>query len=134
MILIIDTVSDEKYLALMNQDFVKRKILSNNVDLTCELERKVKSLISKKILKQIDRIVVNSGPGGFTATRSGVSFANALAFALKIPIISVKKQPNLLRWAQKNYLKIIKILKIQFAKPYYSQKPKITKPGPFLKK
>jgi len=49
MILIIDTVCDEKYLALLDRDFLKRKILSNNDDLTNELEQKVKSLISKKI-------------------------------------------------------------------------------------
>ena len=134
MILIIDTVSEKKFVALKDRNSLKLKTLSNNADLTNELEQRIKSLISKKILKKIDRIVVNIGPGGFTATRSGVSFANAMAFALKIPVISVKKQQNVLQWVKKNYSKISKIQKNKFAKPYYSQKPNITQPRPFFKK
>ncbi len=37
-------------------------------------------------LKEIDGILVNTGPGSFTGLRVGISIANALGFFLKIPI------------------------------------------------
>jgi len=40
----------------------------------------------KKSLKSLTEIEVNLGPGSFTGLRVGVSVANALAWALKIPI------------------------------------------------
>lgn len=63
-------------------------------------ERKAKNLKSQetlplieKILKekkikqsQINEIKVNKGPGSFTGIRIGISIANALGFALKIPV------------------------------------------------
>ena len=36
--------------------------------------------------KDLDAIEVNPGPGSFTGTRVGVSVANALGFALDIPV------------------------------------------------
>jgi len=41
---------------------------------------------NKKTLKDISEIEVNLGPGSFTGLRVGVSVANALGWALKIPI------------------------------------------------
>ncbi|MEK7580930.1 MAG: tRNA (adenosine(37)-N6)-threonylcarbamoyltransferase complex dimerization subunit type 1 TsaB [Patescibacteria group bacterium] len=41
---------------------------------------------NKITLAQIKEIEVNSGPGSFTGTRVGVSIANALGFALNIPV------------------------------------------------
>jgi tRNA threonylcarbamoyl adenosine modification protein YeaZ len=37
----------------------------------------------------IDEIMVDTGPGGLTSTRSGISFANGLSFALDVPIVEV---------------------------------------------
>lgn len=46
-----------------------------------------KLLKEKKIkLTQVNEIKVNTGPGSFTGLRVGVSIANALGFALKIPV------------------------------------------------
>jgi hypothetical protein len=36
--------------------------------------------------RDLKKILVNPGPGGFSSTRTGVAVANALAFALSIPI------------------------------------------------
>jgi tRNA threonylcarbamoyladenosine biosynthesis protein TsaB len=37
-------------------------------------------------IKQITEIEVNTGPGSFTGLRVGVSVANALGWALKVPV------------------------------------------------
>ncbi|HEX8964817.1 MAG TPA: tRNA (adenosine(37)-N6)-threonylcarbamoyltransferase complex dimerization subunit type 1 TsaB, partial [Patescibacteria group bacterium] len=37
-------------------------------------------------LKDLNAISVNPGPGSFTGVRVGVSVANALSFALQIPV------------------------------------------------
>lgn len=57
-----------------------------------EKSQQVLSLINqilrkhKKTLKDITEIKVETGPGSFTGLRVGVSVANALAWALKIPV------------------------------------------------
>lgn len=41
---------------------------------------------NKTKLQELSAIEVNKGPGSFTGTRVGVSIANALGFALNIPV------------------------------------------------
>jgi len=41
---------------------------------------------NKKDFKDLTAIEVNVGPGSFTGTRVGVSVANALGFALNLPV------------------------------------------------
>src|SRR5258708_2290268 len=40
----------------------------------------------KLTVRDINNIEVNAGPGSFTGIRVGVSIANALSYALKIPV------------------------------------------------
>lgn len=40
-------------------------------------------------LHAVDNIVVHTGPGSFTGLRIGVTTANALAYALNIPIVGI---------------------------------------------
>jgi tRNA A37 threonylcarbamoyladenosine modification protein TsaB len=44
--------------------------------------------------KRIERIIVAKGPGDFSALRIGIATANALAFALKVPVIGVLVTEN----------------------------------------
>ena len=41
---------------------------------------------NKKSFEDLDEIKVNTGPGSFTGTRVGVAIANALSFALDLPL------------------------------------------------
>ena len=65
-----------------------------------------KAKVKKEDLKSIK---VNPGPGSFTSTRVGVAVANALGFALKIPVNKQKVG--------------------EFVKPAYDKDPSITKPN-----
>lgn len=48
----------------------------------------IKNILQKHslLLQDISAIQVNKGPGSFTGVRVGVSIANALSFALNIPV------------------------------------------------
>ncbi len=86
-------------------------------------------------IKKTKGIVVNQGPGEFSALRIGVATANALSFALAVPIIGVclKKDTE---WSEKDkieYLwrqgenKLNKNLKTKkIILPYYDKEPNIT--------
>ena len=49
----------------------------------------------KMIFKDLEGIVVETGPGSFTGLRVGVSVANALGFALGIPVNGKKIEDKL---------------------------------------
>ncbi len=53
--------------------------------LLLEIERLMKKC--KVTLQDLKQISVNPGPGGFSSTRTGVAVANALSYALGIPVI-----------------------------------------------
>lgn len=96
MILYIDTVLNDKILlALLKEKAGSFKIISVK-------EIKAPRLQSEKLLPSIDtllkknnfsaknikKIIVNNHGGSFTSLRIGVITANALAFALKIPVLA----------------------------------------------
>lgn len=77
-----------------------------------------------KILKEarvlqdhLGGIVVFVGPGSFTGLRIGISFANAMAFSLGIPIYETKQKEKFILTNPK-----------EIALPFYGSEPKITKP------
>lgn len=88
--------------------------------------RELSATLSDKytnILKKVDilgeditGLIVFVGPGSFTGLRIGLSFANALAYALNIPIYETKKRGEFnLRRPKK------------VALPFYGAAPHITK-------
>lgn len=88
-ILLIDTSSNKEViveLRIGKKEYQnKEKIGSQKAQATLPL---IDELLRKHKLKasDLDRIAVNTGPGSFTGLRVGISVANALSFALKIPV------------------------------------------------
>ena len=73
-------------------------------------------------LKKLSKIIVCSGPGSFTGIRVGVSLAQALGYALQIPVIAIPKSK-----VPKDLLKL-KTLKLPSKLTlHYGAKPNITK-------
>lgn len=77
-----------------NSENIKISVGSTKIE-TSSREKKsqillqsIKEALDKenKELKDLSEIEVNTGPGSFTGLRVGVSVANALGWALKIPI------------------------------------------------
>lgn len=87
MILFIDTSKrDEVKVSIKLNNKVWKKVV-RNVKSQNVLSFINELLKSKKLkLSDIKEIKVNTGPGSFTGLRVGVSVANALGFALKIPV------------------------------------------------
>ena len=85
----IDTTDNKKIMVgirIQSKEFRKEKEVEKNRD------QAMLPLIDK-ILKEhkltfsdISSIEVNRGPGSFTGIKVGISVANALSFALKIPV------------------------------------------------
>ena len=91
-------------------------------------------LLSERILIELDlflrkhkarpqnlkKILVNPGPGGFSSTRTGVAVANALAFALSVPVAEWPAS-NRRRGEPSGTVRTIVL-------PKYDKEPHITKP------
>lgn len=95
MILIIHTLDQAKiHLALVDLKGAVLKTLHKGVTgrqtemVTPAIDQLFKR--AKVKLAALEGIIVASGPGGFTAVRSGVVVANALGFALGIPVVGVE--------------------------------------------
>ena len=67
------------------KDVLEEKIKVHKAQSTLPL---IDKLLKKHELraKDINHIEVNTGPGSFTGIRVGMAIANALSFALKIPV------------------------------------------------
>lgn len=90
MKLYIDTSNSEKIVVGFDDERIE----------TDSRERKSQQLLEvvnreldrrKKSLKDITRIEVNLGPGSFTGLKVGVSVANALGWALNIPVNTIRQ-------------------------------------------
>lgn len=89
VLLFIDTSSNQEISVGLEidgeKDVQREKIGREKAQVVLPL---VQKLLEKYTLKLVDisSIEVNVGPGSFTGLRVGVSIANALGYALKIPV------------------------------------------------
>ncbi|MDF2379014.1 MAG: tRNA (adenosine(37)-N6)-threonylcarbamoyltransferase complex dimerization subunit type 1 TsaB [Candidatus Gracilibacteria bacterium] len=88
----ISTATTETTIALFKEDHVKdeQRWPAENRE-SEKLLPAVSSMLEKNDLEpsQIDRLVVCTGPGGFTSVRIGVSATNAWAQSMNIPVACV---------------------------------------------
>lgn len=88
-ILYIDTSSNQDIQVALEidgkKDIIREAIGDKKAQVVLSM---IEQLLKRNSLKlaDINKIKVNTGPGSFTGLRVGVSIANALGFALQIPI------------------------------------------------
>lgn len=84
MILKIDSTNREKIIVTFGDEKI---IEGQKLGSQILLPMIVKILKKQKaVFADISEVIVNTGPGSFTGTRVGVAVANALGFALNIPV------------------------------------------------
>lgn len=98
-----------------------------------ELLPAIDKLLSKNkiITNKIGLIIVCIGPGSFTGTRVGVATANAMAFALNIPVLGIKTKNEEIEEITQKGFKLYRKGKVKkgiVARPFYDKKPNITTP------
>ena len=86
------------------------------MDETAKLPPNIVKLLKRArlLFRDIDRIAVAKGPGGFSALRIGVTVANTLALILKIPLFEIGSDKRLGK-------------RVKVAIPEYALAPNITK-------
>ena len=116
-------------LLLMIDRLIKKARKQKNQKIRKPKNKKTKKQESKKA--DLEMIAVVSGPGSFSSLRLGITTANTLAWALKIPIIELTTKEN------SSNEKLVEIIKKKSHKakkqsfrpiaPKYGQEPNITK-------
>jgi len=120
------TERDSFRVALVDKGVVKKdKTISSARTHSEKLLKTINQLLAqtKKSVRDIRGIAVVKGPGSFTSLRVGVATANALGFALGVPVLGVSKDfktASAVRWPKKK--------KIQLVIPEYGSEPHITGP------
>lgn len=106
LLLFIETSTSIFNIALANQEQV---LFSSADNPAYDRERNIATLVKvglQKIgrqIKDIQLIIVNSGPGGTNSIRSGVAFANSLSYSLKVPVSHYNSFEAIGRLAREKY-------------------------------
>ena len=119
MVLFINTAAAEESIALFEGDkLVAQKKWIGHFDESEKVLRHVLALMKKRKVTWDDlkAVRVNKGPGHFSSVRIGVTIANTLGFALKIPVYGVSGEKFDMMKLEKN------------VKPFYHKPPNITLP------
>jgi len=89
MKLYLDTRNNRKTIVKLGKDFLEKPTGPDKSQQVLGLINQILKK-NKKTLKDLTEIKVETGPGSFTGLRVGISVANALGWALKIPINNKK--------------------------------------------
>ncbi len=130
--LLIDT-SNKDYLYLATFDS-SGKTASKNISIGYKYSEKIVVEVdgflveSGNNLDDLTGIIAVEGPGRFSAIRSGVSVANALAWSLDVPVLPISSENR-----DESALKAVRNnRKRKFSRailPVYDQEPNISKPN-----
>jgi tRNA threonylcarbamoyladenosine biosynthesis protein TsaB len=95
-------------------------------ELSVTIHNKIEAMLgsASKSWSDLEGVVFFAGPGSFTGLRIGASVAGALAYGLKIPIVSVRDKD----WAEQGIRKLKAGEDEKTALPFYGGEPHITKP------
>lgn len=88
MFLIIDTTDKECRVAIDDGRNIESQKWLWQKDTATEVLENIQKLLKKrhKKIEDIRAIIVNQGPGSYTGTRVGITIANTLGWALRIPV------------------------------------------------
>lgn len=103
--LYIDTSKTEEVIVAIYQNGkIDKKIFHFPIGtMSDQLLTEIDKFIKSKAIttKDLSNIICYVGPGSYTSLRIGISLANALAFALNIPIFSIKEDEKLEEFIKK---------------------------------
>jgi tRNA A37 threonylcarbamoyladenosine modification protein TsaB len=132
MILIINTCPKEYFEIITSEKKGehKTKKIAGKFNQAEKLVPAVAKIIDKTKAgtKGLRGLGVVAGPGGFTAVRIGVATANALAYSLKLPLVSLRADDfeDNADLVAKVYIKLAKSPKGKLVMPIYDREPNIT--------
>lgn len=128
MYLYLNTTERDSFrVALVDKGVVKKdKTISSARAHSEKLLKTINQLLvqTKKSVKDIAGIAVVQGPGSFTSLRVGITTANALGFALDIPVVGVSPETEPAKVARFFNKKTAKRIVL----PKYGSAPHITSP------
>tara|TARA_B100001123_G_C15241439_1_gene999261 strand:- start:266 stop:901 length:636 start_codon:yes stop_codon:yes gene_type:complete len=105
MILFLDTVSPLAKFSIIEENNVIQSInilnKKDNKISDCIIPAFLKLEKKFQIKNKINKLIICTGPGSYTALRVGISFLNGLSFSMNIPIIGISC-PDILSHAIKN--------------------------------
>ncbi|OJI06186.1 tRNA (adenosine(37)-N6)-threonylcarbamoyltransferase complex dimerization subunit type 1 TsaB [bacterium CG10_46_32] len=104
MYLYINTTERDSFeLALIGESkLIKKKIVKSNRQHSEKLLKSIQALLKSgtSSLADIKGVAAVKGPGSFVSLRIGISTANALAYALQVPIVGVSQEKGIDEIAQ----------------------------------
>lgn len=128
MILTIRTDKPEAEIGLYDSDKkLSYETWQAHRELAETIHKKIDELLNKSSnsLGDLEGIVVFKGPGSFTGLRIGLSVANALAYALEVPIVACDGDD----WIADGLQKLQAGENDKIALPEYGSPPHVTPPN-----
>ena len=105
MIFFIDTAFDVTTLAIKKENFFYKETIDANTNISQVLIDRTQIILdkSKSKKKDIKLIIFNQGPGNFTSLRVALAYIKAMAFYLKVHVVTLNSFQILALSANKNH-------------------------------